>query len=358
MLNRDFTKPGREYVKKNWIVLVATAIIVVMGIIMMCAVGFNAGADLSGYNTFSVKIGSQYDKDKSSAYIRNIKENLAEFDSELYSVQLAGEGDNARLVVKYREDIENVTEFNSALAYDLGVDVSQITEHTEVSKNTTSKDYIYAVTCGLIIITAVAVFVAIRYNLACAITSIISGFMSVILLLSLVAIFRLRIDAPFLAINIITILLVLGENLMVFDSLEKAREQIKDKNDRTAQLQTALSKNAFRQKFMYGAMFAICLLFVIMASTYIKQTSLVLLFSLVVVLFLTVYGLPFLWSLTITQVSDKIRVKKDKKEKSIDQNKDIEGELENKYTENQVIEVKEDDNNTEQSSSDENITVD
>lgn len=356
MLNRDFTKSNREYLKKNWLVLTCLGVIILMGIIMICAMGFNSGADLSGYNTFSIKVGSQYQESKSSAYIKNIKENLVEVDSELYSVQLAGEGDNAILVVKYRDCIENQAEFNSALAEDLGLDASLITEHTKVEKSVTSKDYIYAVTCGLIIIACTVIYVAIRYNLACAITSMASSFLSVALLLSLTAIFRLRIESSFLAINIITLLLVLCENLIVFDSLEKSREQLKDKNDRNAQLQMAISKNAFRQKFMYASMFAVVLLFVIMASSSIKQASLVLLFSLVVVLFLTVYGLPFLWSLTISQVSDKIRVKKDKKVK--EPSKDIEGELENNYTENQVIEVKEDDGNTDTSSSDENITVD
>lgn len=356
MLNRDFTKPSREYVKKNWIVLACLGAVILMGIIMMCVLGFNAGPDLNGYNTFLVKVGSAYQQSKSSAYVENIKNNLTEVDCELYSVQLAGEGDNARLVVKYRDEVKNQTEFNTALAQDLGLDVSLITEHTEVEKNVTSKDYIYAVTCGLIIIACATVYLAIRYNLACAITSIISSFLSVALLLSLVAIFRLRVDSSFMAINIITLLLVLCENLIVFDSLEKVRGQLKDKNDRTTQLQTALSKNSFRQRFMYAGMFGVVLLFVIMASSSIKQVSLVLLFALVVVLFLTVYGLPFLWSLTITQVSDTMKVKKDKKVK--EPSKDIEGELENNYTENQVIEVKEDDGNTDISSSDESITVD
>lgn len=355
MLNRDFTKSSREYVKKNWLVLACVGVIILMGIIMMCAMGFNAGADLKGYNTFSVKVGSQYQENKSSAYIKNIKNTLVEFDSELYSVQLAGEGDSTRLVVKYRDCINNQAEFNAAIAEDLGLDASLVTEHTWVEKSVRSNDYIFAVTCGLIIVTCVAVYLAIRYNLACAITSIVSSFLSIALLLSLVAIFRLRIESSFLAINIITLLLVLCENVIVFDSLEKSREQLKDKNDRNAQLQSALTKNAFRQRFMYAGMFAVVLLFVIMASASIKQASLVLLFALVVVLFLTVYGLPFLWSLTITQVSDKIRAKKDKKVK--EPSKDIEGELENNYTENQVIEVKEDDGN-DTSSSDENITID
>ena len=80
-----------------------------------------------------------------------------------------------------------------------------------------------------------------------------------------------------------------------------------------------------------------------------------MLFGIVVVLFIAVYALPFLWCLTITQVSDKIRVKKEKNIKAKQTVKEVEGELEQNYTENQVIEVKEDDGTTP--SNDDNITI-
>ena len=74
-------------------------------------------------------------------------------------------------------------------------------------------------------------------------------------------------------------------------------------------------------------------------------------------MFMAVYALPFLWCLTITQVNDRIRVKKVKKAKTVQATEEMEGELENNYTENQVIEVKEDDGKDDSTSDDENITI-
>jgi hypothetical protein len=59
--------------------------------------------------------------------------------------------------------------------------------------------------------------------------------------------------------------------------------------------------------------------------------------------------------LTITQVSDKIRVKKEKVVKAQQKNEIAEGELEQTYTENRVIEVKEDSGETP--SNDDNIVI-
>ena len=162
------------------------------------------------------------------------------------------------------------------------------------------------------------------------------------------------------AINIITMLLVLGESLLMLDGIEKARNDAKDKKDYASYLTTTLKANSFRQKLLYGAIFAMSLIFVVLMPNTIKQASIITMFATIIVLFMTIYALPCLWNLTITQVSDKIRVKKDKKVKAVQVTEDMEGELENKYTENQVIEVKEDngaDDTNETPSNDDNITI-
>ena len=88
-----------------------------------------------------------------------------------------------------------------------------------------------------------------------------------------------------------------------------------------------------------------------------SQASLIVMFAIVVTMFVAIYALPFLWCLTITQVSDTIRAKKDKNTKAVHVvTENVEGELENNYTENQVIEVKED-SGVESPSNDDNITI-
>jgi len=357
MINRDFTKSGKDYISKNKIVLIALSVIIAIGVIMLCAFGFKAGSDVAGYNTFSVKIGSVYNADKLEDYVEHINTNLASYDADVQSVQLTGKADSTTLVVKYTGKISNIAKLNEKLAKDLKIDVSTISEHSKVSASLTNNDYIYTWAAGLIIVVVASIYIIFRYNLACAITAIGGSILSVILLMCLTAIFRLTINSSFLAINIITVLLVLSESFMLFDGLEKERAKLENKHDRNTQLTNTLKANAFRQKFMYGSIFVIALLFVILMPTIVKQAGLIALFATVIAMFSAVYVLPFLWCLTITQVNDRIRVKKVKKEKTLQATDEMEGELENNYTENQVIEIKEDDGKNNSPSVDDNITI-
>lgn len=357
MINRDFTRSGKEYIKQNKVVLITLAIIAIVGIIMMATIGFNGSTDIKGYTTFSAVLGEELDAGKLNEYKQDINEQLAESNCSLYSVQITGQADKATLVVKYAGSVKDEASFNQNLAKALNIEgENTISEHKKVDANITSKDYIYTVACGLIIVTILAVYVGIRYNIACAISSIAGSGISILLLLSLASIFRLSVSSTFLAINIITLILVGHEALMLFDGLEKERETLKDKNDRGAQMSNTIKKNALRKQIMFGSIFAICLLLVFVAPSMIKQTALTALFAIVVDMFVAVFAMPFVWNLTITKISDKIRVKKDKKVKVVEST-DEEGELENRYTENQVIEVKEDDGRDNTPSSDDNITV-
>ena len=357
MINRDFSKSGKQYIKQNKFVLISLAVILVVGIIMLSVFGFKGGADVKGYNTFSINIATQYEVDKLEDYTKQINDTLSKHDAKLYSVQVTGEGDSTTLIVKYNGNIKDVSRFNGDLSFEMKVGINKYSEHTKVGASLTSKDYIYAVACGLIIITLAVIYSAWRYNLAFGITEFASSLLGVGLLMAFTAIFILTINSSFLAINIITILLILGENFMIFDSLEKERAKLKDKSDRSTQLVNTLKANSFRQKFMYVAIFAIALVFVILMPNVIKQASLIALFATVVAMFVTVYAIPFVWCLTITQVSDKIRVKKEKVVKAKQTENITEGELEQKYTENQVIEVKEDSGEEDTPSSDDNITI-
>lgn len=355
MINRDFSRSGKDYIKQNKIILIVLAIIFVAGIIMMSVLGFNGNADIKGYTTFSINMEETLKSDKLSDYEKKVNAELVDSGCGLYSIQIAGEADSAKLIVKYKGTPKDVATLNQNIADAINIDVTAISAHNKVKPSITSSDYIYAVACGLIIVTLMTLYVGIRYNWACGISVVTGSFVSILLLLCVTSILRLPVTSAFLAINIITLVLVFFESLMLFDGLEKERELLKDKNDRATQMTNTIKKNAVRQQIMFGSIFAICLIMVFIAPSLIKQTALTMLFGIIVAMFVAIYVLPFVWNLTITKISDRIRIKKDKKVK-VEKTTITEGELEKRYTENQVIEVKED-SGEDTPSNDDNITV-
>ena len=86
MINRDFTKSNKHYIKQNKFVLIALSVILVLGIIMLCVLGFKGGTEVRGYNTMSINMGMVYQDDKLDTYTDYINEHLSEQDAELISV--------------------------------------------------------------------------------------------------------------------------------------------------------------------------------------------------------------------------------------------------------------------------------
>ena len=175
MLNRDFNRSASAYLNRNKFVLIVIAVMLIVGVTMIGVFGFNGNSELSGYNTFNVNIGVSYKQSKLNDYVNEIKLDVIDHDATLETVQVSGEGDQLCLVVKYLGKIKDQTAFNEALAEDLQLNSTQITSHSKVDASIDSKDYIYTVACGLVIIALVALFAAFRYNLACTMTSIVSA---------------------------------------------------------------------------------------------------------------------------------------------------------------------------------------
>ncbi|MBQ3502620.1 MAG: hypothetical protein IJA72_03045, partial [Clostridia bacterium] len=113
MISRDFSKSGKEYIKQNKFVLIALAVIIALGVIMLAVFGFNGGSDVKGYNTFSITMGEDYQVSKLGNYTDEIKYALADRNADLQSIQVTGEGDYTTLVVKYSGTAKEVYELNA-----------------------------------------------------------------------------------------------------------------------------------------------------------------------------------------------------------------------------------------------------
>ncbi len=66
MLNRDFTKPNKDYFKANLIPLICVAVFLFVGILIAGICGMNGNFETKGYNEFSIVIGSETDSARAS----------------------------------------------------------------------------------------------------------------------------------------------------------------------------------------------------------------------------------------------------------------------------------------------------
>lgn len=297
MLNRDFSKSNKEYFKKNKFLLIAVAAFLLVGVLVFSIFGMKGNFEFTGYNEFSVTIGSEA---KISTARQQVEEIVNSYNVGFDSISVMGEGDETCLVVRYTKQLNagKQHEMNTSIVTKLELGAGDVTVHVEVEPIVRASDYVYTAVIILILITLASIFAYFRYNGASAITLIISTVLGTLGYISLGAILRLTIGLSYFAMLTILNMLIV---YVCFDIFENIRTSSYMHNGEYGKaLSTSMNSSKLRMEVISIAMFVIGLLFVLLAPTPIKYVSLNLMFIPVVLLAVALYVLPFCWSALIT----------------------------------------------------------
>ena len=310
MLKRDFSKNNLAYFNKNKITLIVLALILIVGLIMGCTLGFNNNFELAGYQEFSVNI-SEENQSKIGDYVEDIKDILEVYDADYDSYQIAGQGDNTKIVIRYMSKLSetNITRVNNAVAEDLDVELIAISSHESVGSVVRASDFIYTAMIILLITAIASIFAYIRYNSASAVSIIIANIISTLLFLSASIIFRLKVAMSYFSMLIILNALVIYSSLIMFEHIKNG-SWLHNKDFENAILDGRKS-GFLRNSLIAVAMLLVGVAFVIFAPAPVKAISLNIVYMAVVYLFATQYIVPFVWNVCIT----RSKLKGPKKEK-------------------------------------------
>lgn len=207
--------------------VIASASIFLIGLILFCCLGFNLGMDFTGGSVLDVKAGSALSQDgKFNELSSEINAVLKDNGLEAASIQIKGQGEDASIEVQYQNpagmtDAEIVAlneKVHDELAESLGYTVSQ----TEAKGATsTSETITYAFIAIFLALIAMLIYIAIRFKLLSGIATIVILLHDVLLMCALVTIFRIEVNASFIA-AIITILgYSINNTIIIFDRLRE-----------------------------------------------------------------------------------------------------------------------------------------
>ena len=98
MLNRDFTKSNKDYIKKNRIPLIAVSLFLIIGLVMALVFGFNGNFELKGYNEFGITVGTMDKKDRSDV-VDETKKIINSYNGSYESYSIVGEGANTEIII-------------------------------------------------------------------------------------------------------------------------------------------------------------------------------------------------------------------------------------------------------------------
>ncbi|MBE7076741.1 MAG: hypothetical protein E7374_02485 [Clostridiales bacterium] len=311
MLNRDFTKSNKDYLSKNKITLIAVLVFLIAGLLCGLAFGFKKNFEMGGYNEVTVEIGEVTKKEQKSMS-NKVEKIIKSYNADLDTISVYDEGDNAKLVVRYLNDLSDKKEaqINTKIADKLEIEITKISEHTEVDPAVKTKDFVFTAVSILIIAVIATIFAWFRYNSASAITTVVACGLGTLGFMSFATILRLSIGLNYLAmivaLNVLTIFIAFN----LFEEL-RSSSLLHDEQYSNA-LSSAMKKIRTRAIFITLAIMLFSILLVIIAPSVVKYTSLNLLFLAVTFAGVILHVIPFVWSMLITHRSaKKLNIKKE-----------------------------------------------
>ena len=285
--------------------IIAVAVLVV-GLILVCTIGFNRGFDFTGGTVITINTTTY----KTSEAYNKINKILS--DNKLSAFSLTeSENDNGQcVVVKYQinEELERNQKVLDEIYASFGYDKTSELESTYVkmiSQTTpaqTSLIFSNAFLACLITFACVAVYMFLRHGLASGFTLIASGVLDIGFMLSLTAITRVQVNAG-IAIAIASVLTFsLLLNFMQINKFNRKTSEEKFAKMPNMQVAEICVKENFFTSIITSAGIAVALLLVaIFVGGAVWGIAFPVILGLIAVVLTANFITPYLWSIAYTK---------------------------------------------------------
>lgn len=317
--------------------IIAPLLFLIVGIILMCTIGFNLGADYSNGTTFRVysnyenviEDAESYDLNNDSDYsevYNKIQSVLNEHNAKLVSYRTTSMniydysifGGQAVEVVyqgkaSEREEVRNdiLAEFNYA-SFD-----NAVSSFDEVVTQY-SFDYVIGIVCAIVFsLLAVAIYMALRYNPSALFVSLLTVATDLFLTISLVLITRLTVNLTFGVVILITLILSVINLMAQYMSVKSGVKQGKYEKMRESEIASSLSKETILKRCaIYFGFAIIAIILAVMPIIALREVALGVLIALVVSFYTSQFLLPSYWATFTRNKKKKNLYKKEQKDMS------------------------------------------
>ena len=324
-LNKKIVDSKFDITKNFLYFLIVPAIIILVGIILLCTVNFHLGTDFTGASSFKVYVNNEdtfgdtiesYDINNSDDYqavydkindvLKDNKLTIREYrtstmyltDYHVYGGQAVevvyqNTTDDADLIKTQNSDIRN--SIISAFGYS---DFNQAVSSVDFIPSSSSFDWIVGIIASVIFTyLIISIYMAFRYDFSIFIVGLLQIALDLFLTISLVLICRLTINLSFGIILLATLIMSIF-NLYRFYS--KTKNNIRSgrfENAKNQVVANATTKEMALQKtVIYLILLFASLIFTILAVEGVREVALGLMLSIITTYFTSLFILPSLWS--------------------------------------------------------------
>ena len=280
-------------------------VVVLLGIIMLAALGFNKSFDFTGGTIASVTVEQSVSDEEA---VKNVKDVLKDYTNiEVCSLSVGSSQGQTVITVKYAIST-NIKGTNHMVLHQLyeafGYDENHYAQKnyinmtTEVQPAYTHTVFTYALLGTLIATIAAAVYVFFRLGLSSAITLISTTIIDVLCGLAMILIFRLEISAHigYAILAIATLSLV--ANSIMLSKLKEIASKPENKKIANAEVAEMARDGLMKPMFVFSGIAAVVLLtLAIIAFGPVGNAVLAVALGFISIFVTTLFINPSLWAL-------------------------------------------------------------
>lgn len=264
--NFNFVRKGRWF-------YITPAIILVVGILVFAIFGFNLGLDFTGGTSVKINADGAYTK-------AEIQDKMNSFDFK-YSIakEQSTSGGNSYSIKFNADNSENVI---SELQTYFGEDYLESTTFSDTTINETIMSVFWSILAAL---AGLIIYMLIRFKFTAGMATILALAHDVLMICALMAIFRIEINASFIAAILTVMAYSINNSLVVFDrvrTFEKNNtenytlEQIINKS-----IKTTLNRSMLTMATTLGTLIVLTVISLIMQLTTLIEFALPIVFGLI-----------------------------------------------------------------------------
>ncbi len=299
--------------------------IILVGLIVFLIFGFNVGIDFSGGTVISVQLGEYVNDDNYNEYKTAVTEILSEQGIEVDRVQRLTSSETPGISFRYQNVVDGkkvseevMNEVNSAVSDALDAKIRDGLM-VKFDKDNRGEDYIainYKVNVNsvgatsssalllnaflsvLVAAVVILIYIAFRFTLSSGFAAVIALMHDVLIMLALMAIFRIEVNAPFIAALITIIGYSINATIVIFDRVRENEKKYVSK-DATKDMiaNTSIASTLLRSINTSITTLITLLILCIIGVPEIRQFCLPIIFGLLAGTYSSIFIAPSLWTI-------------------------------------------------------------
>jgi len=227
-----------DFCGKLKICAIISCTLVLIGILIVSIFGFNLGIDFTGGTVLNVKVGSVLEEGNNYAIVSDQVNSIFKNEGfEIGYIQQEGVGEESALTIRFKdksgltetqmqEEIETLkTKLSSGITLNGESVAVTVSNGSRIAASASTTLLINSILAILVAVILILIYIAVRFELLSGLVAIMMLVHDVLIMCSLVAIFRIQINAGFIAALITIIGYSINNVIIVFDRIRENKKK-------------------------------------------------------------------------------------------------------------------------------------